>query len=249
MNFYFLKMTIYASLFTWFITLLGSFTVIFFKKISDKLMYLMFGFASGVMIAATFFSLINPGIELAKELNQLDYLIISIGVLSGFFLIIILDKILNKFQKNDSTLLLLIAITLHNIPEGMAIGVAFGSLVYGMENTSVASASLLALGIGLQNFPEGMAVSLPLRNKGNSRFKSFFLGQLSGFVEPLAAILGAVLVTFVKPILPLILSSAAGAMLYVVIDELIPFGNKNKICTIGFMIGFIIMMFLDLALG
>ncbi len=256
MNFYFIKMALYASLFTWAVTALGSLNVLFFKKISNRIMQLMFGFSSGVMLAASFFSLIAPGIEMSNKLNQKSYLIVTGGVLSGFLLILLFDNLLTKIniskQSNRNNILLILAITLHNIPEGLAIGVAFGSLMYNIEGGTILSAWLLAIGIGLQNFPEGMAVSIPLRNDGVSRKKSFFYGQLSGMVEPISAILGVILVTVIKPILPYVLGLAAGAMIYVVVEELIPSGNETKIgklCTIGVIIGFIVMMFLDLALS
>lgn len=263
MNFFYVKMALYATLFTWGITALGAMMVFLFKNISRKVMSLMFGFGAGVMVAASFFSLILPAIELATEMNQISYIVVSLGVVSGGILIFIMDLLLSYMQirrnKDDDKksnfskkLLLVFAITLHNIPEGLAIGVAFGSVMYGLLGANLNSAWLLALGIGLQNFPEGMAVSIPLRGEGISRKKAFFYGQASGMVEPISAMIGVILVTFIKPILPFILGFAAGAMIYVVAEELIPSGKTSKtdkFGTIGVLIGFVIMMMLDVALG
>ena len=245
MDFYYVKIAFYATLFTWFVTALGASMVFLFKKVSNKIMSLMFGFGAGVMIAASFFSLILP------------------GILFGGLLIFLIDVFIPHMHINKETpegissswsrkILLVLAITLHNIPEGLAIGVAFGTIATGLEGASLASAWILAIGIGLQNFPEGMAVSVPLRSEGISRKKAFFYGQASGMVEPISAVIGAILVTFIKPILPFVLGFAAGAMIYVVAEELIPSGKtskKDKFGTIGVMIGFILMMVLDIALG
>ena len=263
MDFYYVKIAFYATLFTWFVTALGASMVFLFKKVSNKIMSLMFGFGAGVMIAASFFSLILPVIELADEMNQISYLVIGLGVLFGGLLIFLIDVFIPHMHINKETpegissswsrkILLVLAITLHNIPEGLAIGVAFGTIATGLEGASLASAWILAIGIGLQNFPEGMAVSVPLRSEGISRKKAFFYGQASGMVEPISAVIGAILVTFIKPILPFVLGFAAGAMIYVVAEELIPSGKtskKDKFGTIGVMIGFILMMVLDIALG
>lgn len=200
----------------------------------------MLGFAAGVMIAASFWSLLSPAIEMADNLNMLSWLIVFLGFFSGGLLLFIGDKVFNyfdnKLSKRDKkdkdsfkrVLMLIFSITLHNIPEGLAVGVAFGSIFYGLEGATVASASILALGIGLQNFPEGTAVSVPLRREGFSRGKAFFWGQLSGIVEPIAGILGALLVLKVRFILPFLLAFAAGAMIYVVVQELIPASQSNE---------------------
>lgn len=263
MNFFYIKMALYATLFTWFVTALGASMVFAFKKVSNKIMSIMFGFGAGVMIAASFFSLILPGIELAEKMNQISYLTVGVGFLAGGLFLFVIDIIMPHLHikkeepEGISTswsrkILLVLAITLHNIPEGLAIGVAFGTIATGIEGATLSSAWILAIGIGLQNFPEGMAVSVPLRSEGISRKKSFFYGQLSGFVEPISAVIGVVLVTLIEPILPFILGFAAGAMIYVVAEELIPSGKtskENKYGTIGVMIGFLIMMILDIALG
>ncbi len=255
--------TILATTFTWGLTALGAATVFFFKKVNHKVMSFMFGFGAGVMIAASFFSLLMPGIELSENLNQTTWLIIGLGFFAGSIFILIIDLTLPHMHIDKNTpeglksnfsrkLLLILAITLHNIPEGMAIGVAFGASSLNIEGATIYSAIILALGIGIQNFPEGMAVSLPLVSDGMKKSKAFFYGQASGIVEPLSAILGLILVTFVRKILPFVLASAAGAMIYVVVEELIPSGKNNtesKLGTIGAIIGFMIMMILDLSLS
>lgn len=263
MNFFYVKMAFFATLFTWGITALGALMVFLFKNVSKRVMSLMFGFGAGVMIAASFFSLILPGVELAEEMHQISYLVVGLGVICGGIMIFVMDLLLPHmhFQKEEPEgiksnlsrkLLLIFAITLHNIPEGLAIGVAFGTVMHGFQGASLNAAYLLALGIGLQNFPEGMAVSVPLRSEGISRSKAFFYGQASGMVEPISAVIGVVLVSLIKPILPFILGFAAGAMIYVVAEELIPSGKtskSDKYGTIGVLIGFVIMMTLDIALG
>lgn len=263
MNFYYVKLALYATLFTWLVTAIGAAMVFTIRKISNKIMSLMFGFGAGVMIAASFFSLIAPGVELAIEMQQISYLVVGLGFLIGALFIFIIDLLMphlhlykDKPEGRSSSwsrkVLLVLAITLHNIPEGLAIGVAFGSALAKIESASVASAWILAIGIGLQNFPEGMAVSIPLRTEGMSRRKAFFYGQASGMVEPISAILGVILVTIIRPILPFVLGFAAGAMIYVVAEELIPSGKtskEDKFGTIGVIIGFVIMMVLDIALG
>jgi ZIP family zinc transporter len=214
----------------------------------------MLGFAAGVMTAASFFSLLAPAIEHCKTLNLTPWLITSIGFLSGGLLLFISDKIFNKLlnKKNKRILMLISSITIHNIPEGLAVGIAFGSIYYGLDGVTTLSAIMLAIGIGLQNFPEGSAVSIPLRRDGMSTKKAFFYGQLSAIVEPLAGVLGAILVLKMRTLLPFFLSFAAGAMIYVVISELIPESQSNKkkeIMAIFTIIGFTIMMILDVALG
>ena len=247
-----------ATLFTWGVTALGALSVFFFKKLNQKILDLTLGFASGVMIAASFWSLLNPAIELSEELGYVSWILPSLGFfLGGLFVIladIFLDRMMSR-QENSSgkkrSILLVSAITLHNIPEGLAIGVAFGSIGLGIEGATLVSACLLAIGIGLQNFPEGAGVSLPLRREGYSRSKSFLYGQASGIVEPIAGVLGVVLALFIQSILPFLLSFAAGCMISVVGRELLPEStkeNKNH-ATIGLIIGFIIMMILDVALG
>ena len=250
-----------ATLFTWSITALGASIVFFFKKVNKTLMDALLGFAGGVMIAASFFSLISPALEMAEELNMTSWLIISLGFLSGGILLFISDKVydyLEKKRKKENSskakrcFMLISSITIHNIPEGMAVGVAFGSIAYSLTGSTLASALTLALGIGLQNFPEGSAVSLPLRREGYSRKKAFFYGQLSGIVEPIAAVIGALLVLKIRIILPFLLAFAAGAMIYVVVEELIPESQTNKkkdLMALSTILGFMVMMILDVALG
>ena len=243
-----------ATLFTWFITLLGSLIVFFFKKVNKNILDLMLSLASGVMIAASFFSLINPSIEMANALGLNKVFMTSIGFISGGLLIVLMDKLFSKKNTNKKKrcMMLISSITLHNIPEGLAIGVAFGSIMYHIDGASLSNAIGLAIGIGIQNFPEGCAVSMPLRREGLSRSKAFFYGQLSAIVEPIAGVLGALLVLKIRFILPFLLSFAAGAMIYVVISELIPecANNRNKgIISMFSLIGFTIMMILDVLLG
>ncbi len=246
-----------ATIFTWFVTLLGSLLVIFFKNVNKSIMDGMLGFAAGIMIAASFFSLLSPAIDMAKKLNLKIYIVTSVGFFLGGLLLFIGDKVFDHFSKynNSSTkrvLMLVLSITLHNIPEGLAVGVAFGSVFYGIDGATIGSACILALGIGLQNFPEGTAVSVPLRREGMSIKKAFFYGQLSGIVEPISGVIGALLVLKVRLILPFLLSFAAGAMIYVVIQELIPASQSNKkkeLMALFSLIGFVLMMVLDIALS
>lgn len=243
-----------ATLFTYFLTALGAGIVFFFKNISKNVMDAMLGFAAGVMTAASFFSLLSPAIEHCETLNLTPWLIVFIGFFSGGLLLFLSDKIFNKLlsRKNKRILMLISSITIHNIPEGLAVGIAFGSVYYGLTGATTLSALMLALGIGLQNFPEGSAVSIPLRREGMSRTKSFFYGQLSAIVEPIAGVIGAILVLKVRILLPFFLSFAAGAMIYVVVSELIPESQSNKkkeVMAIFTIIGFSIMMILDVALG
>lgn len=253
-NLNFIYQALLATLFTYFLTALGASIVFFFKNISKTIMDAMLGFAAGVMTAASFFSLLSPAIEHSKQLNLTPWITISIGFISGGFLLFLSDKIFNNLisKKKKRILMLISSITIHNIPEGLAIGIAFGSVYYGLTGATTVSAIMLAIGIGLQNFPEGSAVSIPLRRDGMSRSKSFFYGQLSAIVEPIAGILGAILVLKVRSLLPFFLSFAAGAMIYVVISELIPESQSNEkkeIMAIFTIIGFSIMMILDVALG
>ena len=252
-----------ATLFTWGVTAVGASLVYFFKKINKNIMDGMLGFAGGVMIAASFFSLLAPAMDMAENLNLITWLVVFLGFFSGGLLLFIGDKIYDFYDKKNPhrknkqnnlkrCFMLIGSITLHNIPEGMAVGVAFGSVVYGLDGATLAAAWALAIGIGLQNFPEGTAVSMPLRREGFSRKKSFFLGQLSGVVEPIAGIIGAILVIKIRILLPFLLSFAAGAMIYVVVEELIPESQTNKrkdLMALFTLIGFSVMMILDIALG
>ena len=243
-----------ATIFTYLMTALGAGIVFLFKNISKNIMDAMLGFAAGVMTAASFFSLLSPAIEHCESLNLTPWLMISIGFLSGGLLLFLSDKIFNKIlsKKNKRILMLISSITIHNIPEGLAVGIAFGSIYYGLTGATTISALLLALGIGLQNFPEGAAVSIPLLREGMSRKKAFFYGQLSAIVEPVFGVIGAILVLKVRTLLPFFLSFAAGAMIYVVVSELIPESQSNKkkeVMAIFTIIGFTIMMVLDVALG
>ncbi len=254
LNLNYIYQALLATIFTYLVTLLGASIVFFFKKISKNVMDAMLGFAAGVMIAASYFSLLAPAIDTSSELNLNPWLITSIGFLSGGLLLFLADKIFNKFlgKKNKRILMLISSITIHNIPEGMAVGIAFGSTYYGINGATTISALMLALGIGLQNFPEGTAVSIPLLREGMSRKKAFFYGQLSAIVEPIFGVIGAILVLKMQLLLPFFLSFAAGAMIYVVISELIPesqTNEKKELMAIFTIIGFIVMMILDVALG
>jgi len=254
-----------ATLFTWFVTALGAALVFFFKTINRKVLDGMLGFAAGVMIAASYWSLLAPAIEMAEESSLPAWIPATAGFLLGGLFLYIADKIIPHlhlgFPMDEAegpktswhrSILLVLAITLHNIPEGLAVGVAFGALASNLPSATLAGAVALALGIGIQNFPEGTAVSVPLRREGFSRLKSFWYGQASGMVEPIAGVLGAVSVILIKPILPYALAFAAGAMIYVVVEELIPESQLEKntdIATMGAMGGFAVMMTLDVALG
>ncbi len=254
-----------AALFTWGVTAFGASMVFFFKSINRKVLNSMLGFAAGVMIAASFWSLLKPAIEMTEASGGISWLPAVTGFLAGGAFLLIIDNILPhlhlglKIDKAEGikttwqrSVLLVLAITLHNIPEGLAIGVAFGALANNPDIGILTGAIALALGIGLQNFPEGAAVSIPLRREGFSRLKAFNYGQLSGVVEPIAAVLGAYLVLVMEPLLPYALSFAAGAMIFVVVEELIPEsqnGGESDWSTIGAMLGFTTMMFLDVSLG
>ncbi len=243
-----------ATLFTWSITCLGASLVFLFKKINKFVMDAMLGVAGGIMISASFWSLLNPSIEMAKNL-KIPVLIIFLGFLFGGLLLFIGDKIFDKFSNNKESslkrvVMLMSSITLHNIPEGLVVGVAFGSLIY--DSGNLLEAILLAVGIGLQNFPEGTAVSVPLRREGMSTKKAFFFGQLSGIVEPISGVIGALLVLKIKTLLPFLLAFAAGAMIYVVVEEIIPESQTNDrkdLMALFTIIGFLIMMILDVTLG
>lgn len=248
-----------ASLFTWAITSLGACIVFFFKSVNKSLMDAMLGFAAGVMISASFFSLLNPALDMANNIGMIPWLIVFIGFFSGGVLLFIGDKIFSHFEKKNISInkakrstMLIFSITLHNIPEGLAIGVAFGSVIYGFSGATIVSAWLIALGIGLQNFPEGTAISVPLLRDGMSRKRACLYGVLSGIVEPISAVIGALLVLKVRTLLPFLLSFAAGAMIYVVVEELIPESQSNEkkdLMALFTLIGFSIMMILDIALS
>lgn len=255
-----------ATCFTWFVTALGASAVFFFKKVNRTVLDGMLGFAAGVMIAASYWSLLAPAIELAEQTSTLPaWVPATVGFLLGGAFLWAVDRVLPHLHLGLATdeaegiptswqrsILLVLAITMHNFPEGLAVGVAFGAVAAGLPSAALAGAIALALGIGLQNFPEGMAVSVPLRREGISRTKAFLLGQASGMVEPFAGVLGAAAVLLMRPILPYALAFAAGAMIYVVVEELIPESQLESItdvATIGAMLGFAVMMTLDVALG
>jgi len=254
---------LYATLFTWGVTALGASSVFLFKSMSRMTLDGLLGFTGGVMVAASFWSLLSPAIEMSAGEGFVKITPSAIGFGLGALFIFGLDKILPhihiNFKKSEGiktpwrrTTLLVLAITLHNIPEGLAIGVLFGGVAAGIPEASIAGAVVLAFGIGLQNFPEGIAVAMPLRRSGVSKLKSFWYGQLSAIVEPIAGVIGAVAVTFFTPLLPYALAFAAGAMIFVVVEEVIPETQLDKytdIATLGFIGGFIIMMSLDVALG
>lgn len=249
-----------ATTFTWGITLLGALMVCFFKEVNKKVLNTILGFSAGVMIAASFWSLLLPSIDLSEELGYIAWVLPALGFIFGGLFVLLSDKFLDKTLSNKNTLkkaslkrsiLLVSAITLHNIPEGMSIGVAFGGISSGVSGMTLIGAIMLAIGIGIQNFPEGAAVSLPLRKEGFSRKKSFFIGQASALVEPISAVIGVILVLAIRSILPILLSFAAGAMITVASRELLPESiseNKN-LSTLGLILGFVIMMILDVALG
>jgi ZIP family zinc transporter len=254
-----------ATCFTWGVTALGAASVFVTRQVNRKTLDGMLGFAAGVMIAASFWSLLAPAIEMAEAQGMRGWVPPAIGFLMGGAFLWIVDRILPHLHLNmpdesaeglkttwQRSVLLVTAITLHNFPEGLAVGVAFGAVAAGLPAATLAGAVALAIGIGLQNFPEGIAVAMPLRREGLSPFKSFWYGQLSGAVEPIAGVLGAAAVVVMRPILPYALSFAAGAMIYVVIEELIPeaeTGENTDIATVGAMMGFVGMMILDVALG
>ncbi len=246
-----------ATLMTWGITALGAAIVFFFKKVNGNILDAMLGLSAGVMIAASFFSLLLPAIDEANILGMRSFLVVSLGFLIGGVFLILSDKIFDKVlskNKPDShskkrVLMLIFSITLHNIPEGLAIGVAFGSIGIS-PGATLAAAFMLAVGVGIQNFPEGCAVSLPLRRENYSRKRAFIYGMLSGIVEPIAGVIGCILVRYVTNIMPFFLSFAAGAMIYVAVSELIPESQKNKnknLMSLFTILGFVIMMMLDVA--
>ena len=254
-----------ATLFTWFVTALGAALVFVAKDISRRALDFMLAFAGGVMIAASFWSLLAPAIAMAADAGGRAWVPAAVGFMAGGVFIRLIDMVLPHLHLGfpieeaegiktpwRRSILLVLAITLHNIPEGLAVGVAFGALATGSPHATFAAAATLALGIGIQNFPEGTAVSVPLRREGMSRLKSFWYGQLSGMVEPVAGVIGAAAVIIVQPLLPYALSFAAGAMIFVVAEEVIPESQRaghTDLATMGVMIGFTVMMVLDVALG
>lgn len=254
-----------ATLFTWGVTALGASLVFFFKTINRKVLDAMLGFAAGVMIAASFWSLLAPSIEMSENMGIIPWVPAVVGFLLGGLFLRGIDMVLPHLHLGlpleeaegipttwRRSVLLVLAITLHNIPEGLAVGVAFGAVAYNLPSATLAGAIALAIGIGIQNFPEGTSVSVPLRREGMSRRKCFWYGQLSGVVEPIAGVIGAASVLLMRPILPYALAFAAGAMIFVVVEELIPESQAEKntdIATLGAMLGFAVMMTLDVALG
>ncbi|MCP4442541.1 MAG: ZIP family metal transporter [Aureispira sp.] len=254
-----------ATTFTWLVTALGASLVFFFKTMNRAVLDTMLGFTGGVMIAASFWSLLSPAIEMSGGEGFVKVFPAAVGFLLGAGFLYFLDKTLPHLHLNfdieetegvktklHNTTLLILAITLHNIPEGLAVGVLFGATAAGVDGATVVAALTLAIGIGIQNFPEGFAVAMPLRRLGVSRKKSFWYGQLSAIVEPVAGALGAWAVIVFVPILPYALAFAAGAMIYVVVEEVIPETQRDKytdVATLGFMLGFVVMMSLDVGLG
>jgi ZIP family zinc transporter len=254
-----------ATTFTWLVTASGAALVFLFKDLPRKALDGMLGFTGGVMIAASYWSLLAPSIEMSEAQGMLPWFPPAVGFAAGALFLFGLDKLVPHLHLNfgqdetegvktqwKRTTLLVLAITLHNIPEGLAVGVAFGAAAAGLDGAELGGAMALAIGIGLQNFPEGIAVSMPLRRSGVSRRKAFFYGQLSAVVEPIAGVIGAAAVLVFQPILPYALAFAAGAMIYVVIEEVVPETQRDKhtdTAALGFIGGFLVMMILDVALG
>ncbi len=255
-----------ATTFTWLVTAAGASLVFFFKTMKRGVLDVMLGFTGGVMVAASFWSLLAPSIAMSETIYpKMPWMPAAVGFGLGAMFLFVLDKFLPHLHINAAeseiegvktqwhkTTLLVLAITLHNIPEGLAVGVLFGAAAVGMDGATFPAAVALAIGIGLQNFPEGLAVSMPLRRVGVSRLKAFWYGQLSAIVEPIAGVIGAIAVVYMQPILPFALAFAAGAMIYVVVEEVIPETQRDKykdIAVLGFIGGFLIMMILDVALG
>lgn len=255
-----------ATTFTWLVTAAGASLVFFFKTMHRGVLDGMLGFTGGVMVAASFWSLLNPAIEMSETMYPgMSWMPAAVGFLLGAMFLFGLDKIMPhlhiNFAENESegaktqlhkSTLLVLAITLHNIPEGLAVGVLFGAAGLGIDGATIPAAIALAIGIGIQNFPEGFAVAMPLRRTGFSRRKSFWYGQLSAIVEPIAGVIGAVAVIYMQPILPFALAFAAGAMIFVVVEEVIPETQRDKytdVAVLGFIGGFLVMMILDVALG
>jgi len=254
-----------ATLFTWGMTAIGACVVFFTKSVSRRFLDASLGFAAGVMIAASFWSLLAPSIELSAKMGLVPWLAPLVGFSLGGVFLRLMDRVLPHLHlfatesmsegvptKWRRVVLLVFAVTLHNIPEGLAVGVAFGAVAAGIGIEGLGAAVALAIGIGLQNLPEGTAVSVPLRGEGFSRVRSFWYGQLSGVVEPVAGVVGAAAVLFMQPLLPYALAFAAGAMIFVVVEEVVPEsqqGGNTDVATLGAMIGFAVMMTLDVALG
>lgn len=254
-----------ATTFTWVVTAAGASLVFFFSNAGRRLLDAMLGFTGGVMVAASFWSLLAPAIEISERMGTPGWIPAAVGFATGALFIWGIDKVLPHLHLNfdegraegvattwHRTTLLVLAITLHNIPEGLAVGVLFGGVAAGMPEATIGGAVALAIGIGLQNFPEGLAVSMPLRRAGLSPRKAFFIGQSSAMVEPIAGVLGAAAVVLMQPILPYALAFAAGAMIFVVVEEVIPTTQQDQntdLATLGFIGGFLVMMVLDVALG
>jgi len=254
-----------ASLFTWGVTALGAAVVFFVKDVNQRVLDTSLGFTAGVMIAASFWSLLAPSIAMAEQMGMVPWLPALVGFLAGGVFLRLADRVLPHVHlfkplteaegvrtRWRKSVLLVMAITLHNIPEGLAIGVAFGAVAAGQPGATLGAAIALAIGIGLQNCPEGTAVAVPLRREGLSRFKSWWYGQLSAAVEPVAAVIGAAAVLLMQPLLPYALAFAAGAMIFVVVEEVVPesqSGGHTDEATLGAMVGFAVMMTLDVALG
>ena len=254
-----------ATTFTWLMTAAGASLVFFFKTLHRRILDGMLGFTGGVMIAASCFGLLIPAIDMTGGEGMSAVAPAAIGFIIGALFLFALDKLTPHLHINfdpseaegpktdwHRTTLLVLAITLHNIPEGLAVGVLFGGAAAGIEGATIGGAIALAVGIGIQNFPEGIAVSMPLRRQGVSRGRSFWFGQLSAVVEPLAGVVGAVAVLTIEPLLPYALAFAAGAMIYVVVEEVIPETQRDKytdVATLGFILGFVVMMVLDVVLG
>ena len=255
-----------ATTFTWFLTAMGASLVFFFKTMHRAVLDAMLGFTGGVMVAASFWSLLNPAIEMSEKMYPtMKWMPAAVGFALGAMFLYGLDKVMPhlhlNFQENEKegaktqlhkSILLVLAITLHNIPEGLAVGVLFGAASLGIDGATIPAAIALTIGIGIQNFPEGFAVAMPLRRIGMSRRKSFWYGQLSAIVEPIAGVIGALAVVYMQPILPFALAFAAGAMIYVVVEEGIPETQRvhyTDIAVLGFIGGFLVMMILDVALG
>ena len=264
-NFHPVVQALLATLFTWGMTAVGAASIFFTREINRKLLDILLGFAAGVMIAASYWSLLAPAIEIGNSMGIPGWLPAAIGFMSGGLVLFGIDKILPHLHlylpKSDAEgikttwrrqVLLMLAITIHNLPEGLAVGVAFGAAAAGIQGASLSAAVVLAIGIGLQNLPEGLAVAAPLRREGLSRRKSFWYGQLSAIVEPVGGVIGAAAVLLMRHLMPYALAFAAGAMIYVVIEELIPESQhceNSDAATLGALIGFTLMMILDVAFG
>lgn len=261
-----IRSALIATTFTWLVTAAGASLVFFFRTVKRSVFDAMLGFTGGVMVAASFWSLLAPSIEYSEKLYpSFPWMPAAVGFLLGALFLFSLDKFMPHLHINfgdeesegmktrwHKTTLLMLAITLHNIPEGLAVGVLFGAAATPGSEHLLPAAIALAIGIGLQNFPEGLAVSMPLRRHGVGRFKSFWYGQLSAIVEPVAGVLGAYAVIHMEPFLPFALAFAAGAMIYVVVEEVIPETQRDKytdVSVLGFIGGFVVMMVLDVALG